>query len=98
MTRKVTTNYSFKNFIPKASRIKGHLYYSYIKPMSSMFYDHAETDPDIDKWKEGEAELGGIAPHKINIGINLPLVKGLNLNLWGNYVSERLVYLRNAFR
>ncbi|MBL4861853.1 MAG: TonB-dependent receptor, partial [Crocinitomicaceae bacterium] len=94
----VRTNYAFKNFIPKASRISGYVYYSYIKAMSGMFYDHNETDPNIDKWKEGEAELGDIAPHKINMGINLPLVKGVNLNVRGNYVSQRLVYLRNALR
>jgi len=94
----VRTNLLLKNFIYKAPKIRAYAYYSYIKTQSSVYYDHSEIDPEVDKWKEGNSEIGDIAPHKINLGINLPLTKGFNLNVRGNYVSQKLVYLRNAMR
>lgn len=87
------SNYSFKNVIASAPKISAYAYYSFTKSYSSEYYDH-----QAEEWKVGKRELGDIAPHKINAGLNFPLVKGFNVNLRGNYVSNRLVYLRNALR
>ncbi|MCB1144820.1 MAG: TonB-dependent receptor [Leptospiraceae bacterium] len=40
--------------------------------------------------------LGDIPPHKINIGINLPIKEDFIINLRGNYVSGRELYSRNV--
>ncbi|MBK9500271.1 MAG: TonB-dependent receptor [Leptospiraceae bacterium] len=40
--------------------------------------------------------LGDVAPHKINIGINLPIKETFILNFRGNYVSAREFYSRNV--
>ncbi|MDP2385121.1 MAG: TonB-dependent receptor [Bacteroidota bacterium] len=83
----------FKNFIPNSAKISGYCYYSYTQALSSIHYNHTSGE-----WENGEVVLGDIAPHKVNIGINLPVLKNINLNVRGNYVSDRLVYSRNALR
>lgn len=83
----------FKNFIPDSSDISGYFYYTYTKAKSSIHYNHSTGE-----WEEGEADLGDIAPHKVNFGINLPVRGKLNLFLSGNYVSEQDLYLRNPLR
>ena len=40
--------------------------------------------------------LGDIAPHKINLGINLPIKEYFILNFRGNYVGAREFYSRNV--
>lgn len=40
--------------------------------------------------------LGDIAPHKINFGINLPIKETFILNFRGNYVGAREFYSRNV--
>lgn len=40
--------------------------------------------------------LGDVAPHKINIGINLPIRETFILNFRGNFVSAREFYSRNV--
>jgi outer membrane receptor for ferrienterochelin and colicins len=40
--------------------------------------------------------LGDIAPHKINLGINLPIKETFILNFRGNFVSSREFYSRNV--
>ncbi|MDX1958610.1 MAG: TonB-dependent receptor [Leptospiraceae bacterium] len=42
--------------------------------------------------------LGDIAPHKFNLGLNLPIWNRFNWNLRGDYVSKRQLYLRNTLR
>lgn len=44
------------------------------------------------------AELGDISPHKINIGINIPIDELLNVNVKANWVASKPLYLRNALR
>jgi iron complex outermembrane receptor protein len=85
--------FNFKNIIPKSPIITGYLFYSYTQAISSIHYDHAAGD-----WVKGETLLGDIAPHKINAGLNIPILKAFNLNVRGNFVSERLVYSENALR
>ena len=83
----------FANFIPNSPDISGYLYYTYTKSKSSIHYNHAKG-----AWEDGEANLGDIAPHKVNCGINLPFRDNLSLFLSGNYVSEQDLYLRNPLR
>ena len=45
-----------------------------------------------------DAELGDIAPHKINASINIPMSEALNVNLKANWVASKPLYLRNALR
>ena len=86
-------SYKLKHFIANSSNITGYLYYSYIKSISSISYDF-----NTEQWVEGEGILGDIAPHKINAGINLPITKSFNLNARGNFISKRILYLRNPLR
>jgi outer membrane receptor for ferrienterochelin and colicins len=45
--------------------------------------------------KRKYTNLGDIAPHKVNLGINLPIKDLFILNLRGNYVAGREFYSRN---
>lgn len=87
------TRFNVKNVIPKSSNITAYLYYTYTQAYSSIRYNHLSG-----KWEDGETILGDIAPHKLNVGINLPIFNSFNLNIKGNYISSRLVYTRNALR
>lgn len=84
---------SIKNMIPRSSKITAYFYYTYTQAFSSIHYNHANG-----QWEDGETTLGDIAPHKINAGLNLPVLKSFNLNVRANYVSDRLVYTRNTLR
>jgi iron complex outermembrane receptor protein len=84
---------SLHNFIPRSSDITTYLYYTYTKAKSSIHYNY-----DTGEWEDGEADLGDISPHKVNIGVNLPVMSGANLFLSGNYVHEQDLYLRNPLR
>ncbi len=85
--------YSFPNILPNSPDINGYCYYTFTDVTSSINYNH-----EIGDWEEGDTDLGDIAPHKINMGIGLPISKYFGLNLNGNYVSERTPYTRNPLR
>ncbi len=85
--------FSLGNFITNSSDISGNLYYTYTKTESSIHYNHLTGI-----WEDGKAEVGDIAPHKVNFGVNLPLRDKFNLFLNGNYVSAKDLYLRNPLR
>lgn len=84
---------SITNPIPKSSKLSGYFYYTFTQAISSIHYNHSSG-----KWEEGETILGDIAPHKINLGLNIPILKSINFNIKGNYISQRLVYSRNTLR
>ncbi len=90
--------YRAKLFLPNMisedfDDISSYFNYSYTDSSSSVYYDH-----DLAEWLGGEVALGDIAPHKFNIGVNLPLRESWNINLRGNYVGERELYTRNPLR
>jgi outer membrane receptor for ferrienterochelin and colicins len=82
-------NVLFKN----APNITGNLYYTYTKSLSSISYDQITQ-----KWFDQTSEVGDIAPHKINLGIDIPFDQHWHLNLRTNYVSARTLYARNPLR
>jgi len=84
---------SITNPIPKSPKLSGYFYYTYTQAFSSIHYNHQNG-----QWEDGVTSLGDIAPHKINLGFNMPILKSININIKGNYVSEREVYSRNALR
>ena len=86
------SKFAFENSGP-ISDVSGYFYYTYTKAKSSIHYNHSAGT-----WEEGEDDLGDIAPHKVNFGLNLPVMEQSNLFLSGNYVSKQDLYLRNPLR
>ncbi|MBI5185767.1 MAG: TonB-dependent receptor [Nitrospinae bacterium] len=84
---------SFPNFIPGSSDITGYFNYTYTDVTSSFRYNH-----DLGAWEQGDTNLGDIAPHKFNIGVNVPAWSHWNINLRENFVGEREFYTRNPLR
>ncbi len=53
---------------------------------------------NYDPCADANINLGDIAPHKINMAINLPWGNNWNLNLKANWVASKELYLRNPLR
>lgn len=85
--------YQVPNFIRSAADISGYVYYTYTRSKSSIYYDHVLGD-----WVDGWRELGDIAPHKVNLGVNVPISERLGVHLRANWVGDRELYLRNPLR
>jgi iron complex outermembrane receptor protein len=84
---------SIPHFLAGAKDITAYFNYTFTHSNSSMYYNHL-----INEWQLGDTQLGDIAPHKFNIGLNIPLGKPWNLNLRGHFVGERELYTRNPLR
>ncbi len=87
------TKIKIPHFLKNVKKPEIYFNYTYTRSKSSTYYDH-----DVGEWLDGTATLGDIAPHKFNLGLNLPLDHSWNLNLRGNFVGERELYLRNPLR
>ena len=85
--------YTAPNFIADSSELSGYLNYTFTHVESSDHFNHQSG-----QWEDGSTELGDIAPHKVNAGVNLPIRSSWNLNIRGNYVGERKLYSRNPLR
>ncbi|CAM2065597.1 TonB-dependent receptor plug domain-containing protein [Sulfidibacter corallicola] len=85
--------FKFDHFRVGLDSISGYVYYSYTDAESSIHYDH-----DQGLWLEGDTDLGDIAPHKINLGLDVPLGERLHAFLRTNWVSDRKLYSRNPLR
>ncbi|MDP6039892.1 MAG: hypothetical protein QGG64_15170 [Candidatus Latescibacteria bacterium] len=85
--------FTVPNPTPEAEDISGYFYYTFTDVTSSIHFDHATST-----WEEGDTNLGDIAPHKVNLGINIPTNSGWNLHLRANFVSRRTLYSQNALR
>lgn len=88
--------YSVKTtlFNPISSRdISLYAFYTYTKTTSSVSYNF-----DTGLWEDASADLGDIAPHKIHAGFNVPIKNYLNVNIRGQYIHDKLLYLRNPLR
>lgn len=86
-------NLSLKNPFPESPELTAYLYYTFIKALSEKTYSYASSE-----WIDDWAETGDIAPHKINVGVNMPVGKQFNIFLNGNYVSSKVLYSRNPLR
>ena len=87
------SRFAYKNPLYAGSTLNTHMYYTYTSTRSSVHYD-----PQTATWVEGESDLGDIAPHKVQAGVNVPVRPNWNLFLSGNYVSGKKLYLRNPLR
>jgi len=85
--------FSYPNFINGAPDISGYLYYTYTHSNSSITYEQSTAS-----WLEQDSELGDIAPHKISLGIDLPLSRRWYANLRSNFAADRILYSRNPLR
>ncbi len=83
----------FSKLFEHASPISGYLNYSYTKAMSDESFNHQKGE-----WQTQRSEIGDIAPHKLNIGFNIPINQYAAFNTRANYVSERTLYSRNPLR
>lgn len=63
-------------------------------PLGQYEYLDANDAKFIPRKRE-YTNLGDIAPHKINMGVNFPVKELFIINLRGNYVSRREFYSRN---
>ncbi|CAM4253441.1 TonB-dependent receptor plug domain-containing protein [Pseudoalteromonas byunsanensis] len=91
-----------------APQISSYLNYSYTYVTSYINYDHqlnvwvgkdtqaCQTDNTL--CEEHQVQLGDIAPHKINLGINLPVTQRFSINTRFNYISSKEFYLSNPLR
>ncbi|RZU38176.1 iron complex outermembrane receptor protein [Fluviicoccus keumensis] len=71
----------------------GYLYYTWTLARDDQHYDAATG-----VWTDGEAAIGDIARHKLQLGIDVPLADHWNLNLRGRYVGRRELYSGNPLR
>jgi len=91
--------YSLPNFIANSDDITGYFNYTWTHLISDAYYD-PNTGEWFDQNGDGRLEdgMGDIAPHKFNIGMNMPIGQRWNLNLRGNFVGERELDPRNKLR
>ena len=85
--------FTLPNLLVGAPDINGFLYYSFTRVKSSTHFDH-----EAGRWEDGDTDLGDIAPHKVNLGLNLPAARHWNFNLRANFVGERKLYSQNPLR
>ena len=73
--------------------ISGYLYYAFTDVTSSTRFNH-----ETRAWEDGDTDLGDIAPHKVNFGLNMPVPQHWNVNLRANFASSRKLYSQNPLR
>ena len=84
--------FTVANFL-SAPEIEGYFYYTYTKAMSDIAYDH-----QAGVWIDRDTEVGDIAPHKLHLGVNVPVNQLWNVNLRSRFMSSRKLYSRNPLR
>ena len=82
--------FEYPNFLPTRANISGNFFYTYTQVKTDRRYDH-----QLNTWLEDDITLGDIAPHKLNILLNLPLDNDWHINLKGNYYHRTPLYSRN---
>lgn len=81
------------NPIANSGAISGEFFYTYTRAKSDQQYDNA-----LGLWVDQRADQGDVAPHKINLNINVPVGKRLNANLSGLWVAQRRLFSENPLR
>lgn len=85
--------FTLPNPISSSGDINGHLYYTLTRARSSIRYDSVN-----DRWVDGDADLGDIAPSKIRAGLHTPLRSRAGLYVGIRHDSAKDLYLRNPLR
>ena len=88
--------FTLPNLLAAAPDISGFIFYSFTDVTSSTHFNHEKGEKG--EWEDGDTDLGDIAPHKINAGVNVPAARYWNFNLRANFVSERKLYSQNPLR
>jgi iron complex outermembrane receptor protein len=65
------------NFLENSSDISGSLYYTYTNSRSGKQYNNVTSS-----WESMRGETGDIAPHKVNLAVNIPVRKNWIANSW----------------
>lgn len=81
------------NPISNSGAISGELFYTYTRAKSDQQFDNS-----LGAWVEQRADQGDVAPHKLNLNLNVPIGKKLNANLSGLWVGERRLFSENPLR
>ncbi|MFK7927693.1 MAG: PEGA domain-containing protein [Myxococcota bacterium] len=81
------------NPVPDSDDIEGYANYTFTQTTSSSRYDHGAG-----AWLDQSTNLGDIAPHKVNLGVSVPLGEYFLVHTRGNFVSSRTPYTRNPLR
>ncbi|BBN80917.1 hypothetical protein PA25_09020 [Pseudoalteromonas sp. A25] len=100
--------YEMDNHWFDAAQISSYFNYSYTDVTSYIYYDHqrarwvgngsAACEQDDSLCGDYRVALGDIAPHKLNVGANIPVSQKWSINARVNYISSRQLYLRNPLR
>lgn len=77
----------------EALDISGYSYYTFTRAIAEQQYDNVAG-----AWIEDRDVQGDVAPHKINVGLNVPFSDRWNLNIRGNWVSKRELFSQNPLR
>jgi iron complex outermembrane receptor protein len=95
-------SFEMDNFITDSQPINGYVYYTYTDNTSSIHYEYGHVDDETgttsNGWFDGETDIGDISPHKVNIGVNVPVLEQWNINLRAQYHGETELYSRNRLR
>ncbi|GAA5316439.1 MAG: hypothetical protein AseanaTS_16430 [Candidatus Pelagadaptatus aseana] len=86
-------SFHFDNVIERAAPISGQIYYTFLDAKASQQYNN-----DTGNWDSQWDDQGDVAPHKVNLLLNLPLSNRWNLNLRTQWVSERELFSENPLR
>lgn len=85
--------FRFSNFVNQADKITGHLFYSWTQARAQQQYDNSQGIW-IDDWDE----QGDIAPHKLNMALNVPLSPTWHWNLMARWSSAKNLFSENPLR
>ncbi len=89
----VRNKYRMKNFFAGSRDITGNLYYTFTRSKAEQQYEN-----NSQVWINQHDDQGDIAPHKVNVLVNIPYKKNWNVNIRGNWVSERELFSENPLR
>lgn len=81
------------NFLENSSDISGSFNYTFTDSRSDMQYDNVTG-----VWNLMPGETGDIAPHKVNLAVNIPIRRSWNVSFLANWVSERNLFSENPLR
>ena len=97
--RKITGYVDYTHIKTKSSVTYDHTIQRWVGDgIQSCLQTAEEFTLSYDPCTDFDTDLGDIAPHKLNLGVNVPLDELWNLNLSGQWVSDKKLYLRNPLR